>query len=144
MEKDQSMAHLQALEVPHPVKLSAGWAATVLCYIYCDYFDLYAPGKLQAMQDGEGPFGPVSQMSLIGAAVLLIIPSVMVFVSVVAPAKLSRFLNVGVGAIYTVIMSLLLVVAPWYFYKLFAGVEAALTATIVVMAWRWPRSAAVA
>ena len=52
----------------------------------------------------------------------------------------SRFLNIGVGAIYTVIMGLLLFVAPWYFYKLFAGVEVALTATIVVMAWRWPRS----
>lgn len=144
MAKDGLMAHLHALEVPHSVKLSAGWAATVLCYIYCDYFDLYTPGKLQAMLDGEGPFGPASQASLIGPAVLLIIPSVMVFASVVTPARLSRFLNIGIGAIYTIIMSLLLVAIPWYFYKLFAGVEAALTATIVIMAWRWPRSAAAA
>lgn len=134
------MAHLENSVVPHSVKLSAGWAATVLCYIYCDYFDLYTPGKLQAMLNGEGPFGPVSQASLLGAAALLIIPSIMVFISVVVPATLSRLLNIGVGAIYTVIMGLLLFVAPWYFYKLFAGVEVALTATIVVMAWRWPRS----
>lgn len=133
------MTNLKALEVPHSVKLSAGWAATVLLYIYCDYFDLYTPGKLQGMLNGEGPFGPVSQVTLIGAAVLLIIPCLMVFLSIIAPVKLSRILNIGTGVVYTLIMGLLLVVAPWYFYKLFAGVEAALTATIAVMAWTWPR-----
>lgn len=138
------MTRLLTPEIPHSVKLAAGWAATVLCYIYCDYFDLYTPGKLEGMLNGEGPFGPVSQFSLAAAGVLLIIPSIMVFVSVVAPAKLSRILNIIVGIIYTIIMGLLVFVAPWYFYKLFAVVEAILTATIALMAWRWPKNVIVA
>ncbi len=59
------MPRLKTFEVPTEVKLSAAWAATVLCYIYCDYFDLYLPGKLQRILDGHGPFGPHVAPSLV-------------------------------------------------------------------------------
>lgn len=133
------MTRLQAFDVSTPIKLSAAWAATVLCYIYCDYFDLYVPGKVQSMIDGEGPFGPVSQLTLLGAGVLLLVPSTMVFLSVALRPAASHLLNLIFGVIYTLIMVLLALVVQWYFYKLFAVVEAALTATIVWIAWRWPK-----
>lgn len=108
---------LQTFNLPTPLKLSAAWAATVLCYIYCDYFELYVPGKLQHMLDGSGPFGPVSQWNLLGAGALLIIPSVMVFLSVALPSKASRILNLILGCTYTLMMAALAFVAQWYFYK---------------------------
>jgi hypothetical protein len=37
------------------------------------------------------------------------------------------------------LLALLAFTAPWYFYKLFAGVEAVLTALVVWYAWHWPR-----
>ena len=131
---------LKAFDVPTPLKLNAAWAATVLCYIYCDYFELYAPGKLQEMLEGAGPFGPVSQSTLVGAAALLIIPSIMVLLSVVLSPTASRLFNLIFGVIYTLLMILIAFVTQWYFYKLFAVVEAALTATIFWIAWRWPRA----
>lgn len=134
------MTRLKDFDVATPLKLSAAWAATVLCYIYCDYFELYVPGKMQHMLDGAGPFGPVSQWTLLGAGVLLIIPSIMVFLSVVLPATTSRLFNLIFGVIYTLLMVLLAFVAEWYFYKVFAIVEAALTATIFWIAWRWPKA----
>ncbi len=130
---------LKSFEVPPPLKLSAAWAATVLCYIYCDYFALYVPGKVQSILEGDGPFGPVSQWSLLGAGVLLIIPSTMVLLSVVLPATASRCFSLVFGAIYTLIMGLLAVMASWYFYKVFAVVETVLTTTIFWIAWRWPK-----
>ncbi len=133
------MTQLKTDEIPTPLKLSAAWAATVLCYIYCDYFALYIPGKIQGMLDGQGPFGPVAQLSMVGAAVLLMIPSVMVFLSIVLSATASRVSNLIFGTLYTIIMGLIAVSVSWYFYKLFAIVEVALTATIVWLAWKWPR-----
>lgn len=133
------MMRPKAFEVPTPLKLSAAWAATVLCYIYCDYFDLYVPGKVQSMLEGDGPFGPVSQWTLLGAGLLLIAPSTMVFLSIVLRPGASRMSNLVFGVIYTMIMVLLAFVTTWYFYKVFAVVEAALTASIVWIAWRWPR-----
>src|SRR3546814_20279114 len=64
-----AMMRPKDFDVPTPLKLSAAWAATVLCYIYCDYFELYVPGKIQHMLDGAGPFGTVSQWTLLGAGV---------------------------------------------------------------------------
>ena len=130
---------LKAFEVPTPLKLSAAWAATVLCYIYCDYFELYVPGKVQSMLEGVAPFGPVSQWTLLGAGLLLIVPSTMVFLSVVLRPSASRIANLVFGVIYTIIMVLLAFVTQWYFYKAFAVVEAALTVSIIWMAWRWPK-----
>jgi hypothetical protein len=133
------MSQLQSFDIPTPLKLSAAWAATVLCYIYCDYFALYVPGKLQGVLDGGGPFGPVSQGSLLGAGVLLLIPCIMVFLSISLRSASSRVVNVGFGAVYTILMLLLAFTIQWYFYKLFAVVEAALTAAIAWIAWRWPK-----
>ena len=134
------MTRLQNVDVPIPVKLSAAWASTTLCYIYCDYFELYVPDKLRGMLDGRmGPLGEVTQTILFGTSVMLIIPSVMIILSVTLPSSLNRALNLLFGACYTLLMLLLAYGIGWYFYKLFALVEAALTAFIFWMALRWPR-----
>lgn len=31
------------------IRLSALWTATLLCYLYGDYFELYVPGRLSGM-----------------------------------------------------------------------------------------------
>jgi uncharacterized protein DUF6326 len=130
---------LKSFDIPTPQKLSAGWAATVLCYIYCDHFALYVPGKIQGILEGAGPFGPVSQWTLLGAGILLIIPSAMVFLSVLLPARASRLPSLIFGVIYTLLMGLLAVMTEWFFYKVFAAVEAILTGAIVWIAWKWPK-----
>lgn len=123
------------------LKLSALWAATMACYIYCDYFELYVPGKLESMLAGTmGPLGTVTQGVLLGTALLMAVPSLMIALSVLLPARPNRVANLVIGALYTALLVLLAVTVEWHFYRLFAGLEAALTATIVVQAWRWPRA----
>lgn len=121
------------------LKLSALWAALMFCYIYGDYFGLYVPGKLQDMLGGEGPIGPASQGSLLGAALLLALPGLMVFLSLVMPPRVCRWLNVALGAFYTAVM-LLTMPGAWWFYIILGLIEVALSLQIVVYAWRWPRS----
>lgn len=134
------MASLDDIKIHVRLKLGALWAATMSCYIYCDYFELYVPGKLQSMLDGRmDPLGPTTQGILFGTATMMALPSLMIALSLLLPAAICRWANIVLGLFYTAIMCLLVYQASWYFYKGFAALEALMTAAIVVYAWRWPR-----
>lgn len=121
------------------IKLSALWASVMFCYIYGDYFGLYKPGTLQGMVDGQmGPLGPTTQGILLGTAIMMAIPSVMVFLSLGLPPTLSRWANISFGAIYTAIM-LITMPGAWVFYICLGAIEVILTALIVWYAWHWPK-----
>ncbi|NQU49736.1 MAG: hypothetical protein HQ519_13880 [Planctomycetes bacterium] len=134
-------SQLSDITVHTKLKLSALWASTMFCYIYCDYFELYVPGKLDGMLQGEmGPLGPVTQGVLIGTSILMAIPSLMVFLSVALPARSNRVLNIVFGVFFTLVMALLTYTSDWYFYKFFAAIETVLTASVVWYAWKWPKA----
>ena len=136
------MSQLMEFRVNTKIKLGFLWASVMFCYIYCDYFELYTPGKLEGMIAGDmGFLGTVSQGVLLGVSVMMLLPSLMVFLSVGLPARYSRSLNIAVGILFTIMMALLTYMAGWYFYKLFAAVETLLTMAIVWLAWTWPRDA---
>jgi hypothetical protein len=123
------------------IRLSALWATVTLCYLYCDYFELYQSGKLQSMLAGQMvPLGQSSQGVLLGVSVLLSIPALMIFASVALPTSLSRMANLVFGVLFSLIM-LVFLLSPgvWLYYKYFAAVETALTCTAVWLAWKWPR-----
>jgi len=130
---------LEDVKVHVRFKLSALWAAEMFCYVYGDYFELYQPGKLQGMLGGRMPFGPISQGVLVGTSALLAVPAVMVFLPLVLPPRVNRWVNVVLGAVYTVIM-LLAIQGSWYFYIFFGVIEMALTSLIVWYAWTWPKA----
>lgn len=132
-------------DVPVPVrgKLSALWAALMFCYIYGDYFGLYVPGKLSGMLAGEGPIGAISQSGLVITSILLAVPGLMVFLSLVLPPTVCRWANILFGIFYIAVMALTLPGA-WTFYMLLGAVEIVLGLFTVWYAWRWPRRDAVA
>ncbi|MHA2332568.1 MAG: DUF6326 family protein [Candidatus Hodarchaeales archaeon] len=124
------------------IKLSALWVTMMLLYLYADVFGFYIPGYIEKIIAGEAPVG--SQLSLLGAAILMVIPSVMVFLSLTLKAKANRWTNIIVGIVYTVVNILvnflieLISLEPNAYYILIAIVEAVLTALIVWYAWKWP------
>ena len=124
------------------VKLSLLWAATMFCYVYGDYFELYVPGKLQEMTAGQLAFGPATQGALVGTSLLLIVPALMVVLSAMLSPRVCRVVNIALGVFYALVMAVAMPGA-WYFYKLFGVVEIVLTLSIVWQAWRWPRRAEV-
>jgi Family of unknown function (DUF6326) len=121
------------------VKLSLLWASVTLCYLYCDYFELYQAGKLQSMLAGQiGPLGQATQGVLLAVAVLLSVPALMVVLTAALPASASRILNMIVGLLFTLIMlPFVLLPGVWLFYKYFAVVEIALSGTAAWWAWTW-------
>ena len=136
-------APLEDVKVPVKIKLAALWASVMFCYVYGDYFELYTPGKLQDMLQGQmGPLGPVTQSLLVGTSILMAVPSLMVFLSIALAPAVSRWLNVFVGLFYAGLMLLIATGAGWAFYVFFALVEVVLTLLIAWSAWRWPRQSA--
>jgi hypothetical protein len=132
---------LDDIKIHVRLKLSALWASVMFCYIYADYFGLYVPGALQRMLAGKmGPFGPTTQGVLVGTSVMMAIPSVTVFLSLVLKPNLSRWLNIILGVLYTVII--LITMWDWAFYIFYGVIEVALTALIVWYAWTWPKQEA--
>lgn len=132
---------LNDIKVHVRLKLSALWCSVMFCYIYGDYFELYQPGKLPQMLSGRTALGQVTQGALIGMAAVMAIPSLMVFLSLILPAPVSRWLNILFGVVYTVIM-VLAIQGSWHFYVFFGLIEIALTLAIVWYAWTWPKQSA--
>lgn len=129
---------LTDVTVPVRAKLSSLWAALMFCYIYGDYFGLYVPDKLSGMINGEGPIGPVSQSTLVITSALLAVPGLMVFLSLVFPPAVCRWVNIVLGVFYIIVMALTMPGA-WNFYVLLGIVEIILGLLTVWYALRWPR-----
>ncbi|MDN5784690.1 MAG: DUF6326 family protein [Corynebacterium casei] len=133
-----SRSVLEDMKVNIKIKLSALWAAVTLCYLYGDYFGLYKPGALQSMLDGQmGPLGPATQGVLVGTSLLMAVPSVMVFLSLVLTPNINRWMNIVLGVLYTLIMIVTLR-GEWAYYILLGVIEITLTLLVVAHAWRWP------
>ena len=129
---------LEDIKVNIKIKLAMLWASVMSCYIYADYFGLYVPGALQSMLNGQmRPLGSTTQGVLLGASLMLAIPSVMIFLSVALQPVLARWLNIVVGAAYTAII--LITMWGWAFSIFYGVIEITLTSLVICYAWKWPK-----
>ena len=134
------MSKLKETEVNIKVKLSALWASVMSCYIYCDYFELYTPNKIDGMINGTTIFGAGDQGTLLGLSSIMLITSLMIGLCVLLPATINRILNLVIGSLMTLMLAFLVYSAGWYFYKMYAAIETLLTLSIVWLAWQWPKA----
>ena len=131
---------LENFKVDVKIKLSALWASVMFCYIYGDYFSLYVPKKIEEFINGETLLD--SPIKLFAASILMAIPALMIFLSIALKPKMSKWLNIILGTIYTAIMILIAItsIAPWWtFYVFLATVESIITSLIVWYAWNWSK-----
>lgn len=135
------MSQLSEMKIDIKFKLSALWASVMSCYIYCDYFDLYVPDKIEGMLGGKGLFGAFDQGVVLGLSSIMLVTSLMICLSVLLPANINRVLNIVTGVIMTLMMVIVLFVTGYYFYMMYAVVEIMITLSIVWFAWTWPKEA---
>ena len=129
---------LDDIKVHVRFKLSALWCSVMFCYVYGDYFELYQPGKLQEMLSGRTALGAATQGALIGMAAVMAVPSLMIFLSLILPPAANRWMNIVLGAVYSVIM-VLAIRDSWNFYVLLGLIEIVITILIIWYAWTWPK-----
>ena len=128
----------QDVKINVKFKLSALWVALMFIYVYADILSTFKPGAIEkTMQGFMGPF-PVTQVSLLSATILMIIPAVMVFLSLILKSTVNRWVNIILGVLFTLVnISNLIGETSWIFYMIFVAVEIALTLLIIWNAWKW-------
>ena len=131
---------LKDFDINIKIQLAALWTATTFCYLYGDYFQLYTPDKVESLISGENVLN--SPLMLFVASIILAIPPLMIFLSLVLKPSINRILNIVFGLLFTIMMLLTAMdsLRAWYtFYVFLAIVEAMLTFIIVWKAFKWPR-----
>lgn len=132
--------HFEETPVNIKIILAGLWTSVTLCYLYGDYFELYIPGKAKGLVEGTNLLD--NPVKLFMAAVVLALPAVMVFLSLMLKAKINRILNIILGIFFTAIMLLIAATSltAWRtFYVFLALLESFITILIVWKAWKWKR-----
>jgi len=131
---------LENVKIDVKAKLSALWVALMFFYIYADILLFYRQGHVEGLIAGETGGMKITPAFVLGSAVVMAIPSVMVFLSLALKATVNRWANIGVGVVYVVVLGATLLVGKITADSLlYAVVEAVLIALIVWHAWKWPK-----
>ena len=131
---------LEDVKINVKIKLSLFWVALMFFYLYNDVFSLFQPGHIEELIEGELAGIQFTQELLLGAAILMALPSFMIFLSLTLKAKANRWVNIIVGIFHAIVLvSTLLVPGElWAYYALYMIFEAVFIVLIVWHAWKWP------
>lgn len=140
MNKNRT-ANLHDTTVDVKIVLSGLWITMLFVFAYVDIFGFWRADVLHGALDGEVPgIGfSINQAFLVLTTLYILIPSLMVIVSLLAPAKINRRANIVVSLIYAATVALSIIGETWVYYILGSAVEVLLLLTIARVAWAWPR-----
>ena len=120
------------------IKFAAAWTSVMFMYAYADLLGFYDRRLIESILEGNMPvLGPITEELRLGIAVLMSVPSLMIFVSIVAPKSVSRWANVVTGVLFTLIIVWTLVMESPLYYKYFGLLEVTLTVYVVWAAFKW-------
>ena len=140
MNSTKKTNEMEDVKINVKIKLSALWVSAMFCYLYADVKAFYMPGFIGEIIAGEVAGFQITQAFLLGSAIIMVIPAVMVFLSLILKAKTNRWVNIISGIVYTgVILMTMLMPGDWAYYYVFAIVEVVLTSLIVWYALKWPK-----
>lgn len=122
------------------IKLASLWTSFMFLYIYVDYFHLFMPGKIADLIKGKVFVFDISQGFIFTALALATIPILMIFLSIILPAKINRLTNIIVGIMLIPYMLFNLVGEAWIHMYFAALVEVILLVLIIQIAWKWPKN----
>jgi len=139
MNTNKKTKGFQDVKINVKIKLSALWVVLMFCCTYADILGFYAPGNIKELMAGEIAGIQMTQGLLLGSAVLMAIPSAMVFLSLSLKARANRWVNIIAGLVYMgVLGSTFLTGRNPAYYIFYAIGKAVLIALIVWHAYKWP------
>ena len=120
------------------LRISALWIAVLMIFAYVDLFSLYRPDFRADLERGKVDAFDIDQTFLFFTTFYIIVPSLMIYLTLVMRPPVNRVVNVVVAAAYalSVVGS---AVGEWNYFILGSVVEAILLALVIRHAWTWPR-----
>jgi hypothetical protein len=118
------------------LKIAALWIAMLFIFAYVDLFSLYRPDVRADLEAGRLYVFDVSQTFLFFTTLYVVLPSLMIYLTLVVPRGIIRLVNVALAALYavTIVGS---AVGEWSYFVLGSAVEVVLLGAVVYHAWTW-------
>ena len=122
------------------LKIAALWTSMLLVFVYVDLFGMYRSDIRADIEAGKIAVFTIGQGYLLGVMVYVAVPSLMLFLSLVLPVKITRMTNIVLAALYavTIVGS---AVGEWNYFIFGSLIETVLLAAIGFYAWTWPKAA---
>ncbi|MHA2002593.1 MAG: DUF6326 family protein [Candidatus Thorarchaeota archaeon] len=130
---------LEDIKVNVKIKISALWASLMFAYSYADVLGFYSPGNLAEILTGEIAGVPLTPEMLFAMAILMGVPIVMVFLSLLLMPKVNRILNIIAGIAYIVVLGATFLGPLTPYYVVLASIELVCLLLIVWFAFKWPK-----
>jgi hypothetical protein len=121
------------------IKISALWTAMLFLFVCVDLFSLYRSDVRAELEAGKIAAFTIGQGYLLGVMIYVLVPSLMVFLSLVLAPRVTRTANIVVAAVYAVTVAGS-AIGEWNYFILGSLAEAVLLAGVVYYAWTWPKA----
>ena len=136
---DQSNGVFKDFPINVKLIISSLWVAVMFCYVYGDYIQIYVPGILaDAMEVSSAKEG--IQIEFFAVALLMSIPSLMIFLTLVLKPNINRWLNIIIPVLYIILLVAVNLETTWVYYLFLTAIEILLSITTVWYAWNWPKT----
>jgi hypothetical protein len=124
------------------VVLSGLWVSMLFVFAYLDIFAYLRADVINGALDGKvaGAGFDINQSFLTLTLLYILVPSLMVTFSLIAPARFNRPINLVVSLVYALSVVAAAIGETWAYYIIGSVVEVLLLLTIATVAWLWPHS----
>jgi hypothetical protein len=120
------------------VKIAALWASMLFVFVCVDLFSTYRADFRADLDAGKVNGFTVDQTFLLATTAFVVIPSLMVFLTLVLPPRVDRIANLALSGMYA-LMIIGGAVGEWNYYLLGSAIEVVQLAGVGYYAWTWPR-----
>ncbi len=115
--------------------LSALWSVTLFIYIYGDILRILSgdsmPGKVKV--DGK----KFTSIMWVGAAVMMLLPISMIFLTLILPYQVNRWLNIIMAGVWFIINAMGIRTYPGAYDRFLLAVSLILNVLVIWYAWGW-------
>ena len=130
---------MEDVKINVKLKISALWIAMLFLFAYVDIFTFFRSEIIEGVMAGKVAAFQINQTFLFLTTIYILIPSIMVFLSLVMKPKVNRWTNIIVGVVYLVSILLSCIGEVWAYYIFGSVVESLIIILIVYYAWNWPK-----
>ncbi|MHA1988269.1 MAG: DUF6326 family protein [Promethearchaeota archaeon] len=102
---------MEDMKINVKIQLSALWTSVMFFYSYADVLGFYKPGNLAELLTGEIGGVVITSEFLVFSGILMAIPSLMIFLSLILMEKVNRWINIILGIVLVILFF------PYYFGK---------------------------
>jgi len=120
------------------IRLSALWVAGMLNGLMGGMLELFEPGLIEQVMAGEVGGMEITSDMLLFMAILMVIPSIMVFLSVTLKDKANRWANIIFGAVFFGFGLFELIEKITQPYFIVSGIVGIVFSVLILWyAWKW-------